>query len=82
MPLVIPDETLRAAGLNEREAKLEIACRWFDVGKLPIGHASRLAGLSETEFEAQLDIRGIPRYRYTDRMLDNDVQTLKKLGRW
>ena len=82
MPLVIPDELLHAAGLSEAEAKLEIACRWFDQGKLTIGHAARLAGLSEVEFEKQLTTRGIPRIRYDDNALDCDVDTLKKLGRW
>ncbi len=82
MPLVIPDETLRAAGMDEREAKVEIACRLFDAGKLTIGHASRLAGLTEAEFEVQLQLREIPRYRYTEEMLQHDVEVLKKLGRW
>lgn len=82
MPLIIPDEALRAAGLNEQQAKLEIACRWFDEGKLAIGHAARLAGLVEAEFEKQLEFRGIPRFRYTEQMLEQDVQTLKRLGRW
>ena len=82
MPLIISDETLHAAGMSEEDAKTEIACRWFDTGKLTIGHAARFAGLSETEFEAQLERRGLPRYRYTEEMLDRDVETLKKLGRW
>jgi len=82
MPIVISDETLQAAGMNEREAKVEIACRWFDAGKLALGHAARLAGLSETEFEAELEQRAIPRYRYTEQMLEDDVASLKKLGRW
>ena len=82
MPLIIPDEALRAAGLDEGEARVEIACRWFDEGKLAISHAARLAGLSELEFERQLELRGIPRYRFTDQMLEGDVETLKKLGRW
>ena len=82
MPLVIPDETLRAAGMNEGEAKIEIACRWFDEGKLAIGHAARLAGMSEAEFERELELRNIPRYRYTEEMLEHDVDVLKKLGRW
>jgi predicted HTH domain antitoxin len=81
MPLTIPGETLRAAGMDEREAKVEIACRWFDAGKLTIGHAARLAELSESEFEHQLDLRGLPRYRYTEEMLEQDVEALKKLGR-
>lgn len=82
MPLVISDEALRAAGLSEREAKIEFACRLFDAGKLVIGFAARLAGLTETEFESQLADCGIPRYRYTEDMLRQDVETLKKLGRW
>jgi predicted HTH domain antitoxin len=82
MPLVISDETLRAAGMNEREAKVEIACRWFDAGKLSFGHAARFAGCEEIDFEAQLQKRGIPRHRYTDEMLDQDVSALRKLGRW
>ena len=82
VPLVISDETLRAAGMDEPEAKVEIACRWFEAGKLAMGHAARLAGLSEAEFEAQLQLRGIPRYRYTEETLEHDVEVLKKLGRW
>lgn len=82
MPLVITDEMLRVAGLSEREAQVEIACRWFDAGKLTVGHAARFAELSVTEFEDQLALRGIPRYRYSDEMLERDVETLKKLGRW
>ena len=82
MPLVISDETLKAANLTERDAKIEIACRLFDAGKLTIGHASSFAGLTETEFEHALHARGLPRYRYTEEMLDRDVETLKKLGRW
>lgn len=82
MPLVIPDELLRAAGMSEQQAKLEIACRWFDEGKLSIEHAARLAGTDKTEFESQLELRGLPRHRYTEQMLEQDVETLKKLRRW
>jgi len=82
MPLVIPDDILRAANMNEQQAKIEIACRLFDAGKLTLGHAARMAELSDEAFENELHVRGIPRYRYTDDMLAEDVQTLKRLGRW
>jgi predicted HTH domain antitoxin len=82
MPLLISDETLRAAGLDEQAARVEIACRWFDAGKLSFGHAAAFAHLSEIEFEAQLEQRGLPRYRYTAETLEQDLETLKKLGRW
>ncbi|MGH7139809.1 MAG: UPF0175 family protein, partial [Pirellulales bacterium] len=61
---------------------LGIVCHWFDEGKLTMGHSARLLGMSELEFEAELDRRGIPRYRYTDDMLQDDVEALKRLGRW
>lgn len=82
MPLVISDETLQAAGLNEQEARVEIACRLFDAGRLAFGHAARSAGLTEIEFEMQLALRDIPRFRYTDEKLRQDVEALKKLDRW
>jgi predicted HTH domain antitoxin len=82
MPLLISDETLRAAGMDEHQGRVEIACRWFDAGKLSFGHALAFAGLSESAFEAQLEERGLPRYRYSAEMLEQDVETLKKLGRW
>ena len=59
MPLVIADETLRTAGLTAAEAKVEIACRWFDAGKLSFSHAAGLAGSGEIEFEAHLRVRGL-----------------------
>lgn len=82
MPLVITDELLRAAGMTESEARVEIAGRLFDAGRLTIGHASRLAGMSEIEFEEQLQRRGLPRYRITDEMFAEDLRTLKETGRW
>jgi predicted HTH domain antitoxin len=82
MPLVISDDDLQAANLTPDEARVEIACRLFDAGRLTVGHAAHMAGLTEPAFEEQLHLRGIPRYRYTQDMLEADVQTLKKLGRW
>ena len=79
MPLVIPDESLEAAGLDAREAKIQIACRWFDEDRMSIGHAARLAGLSVNEFEEKLHELGIPRYRYTEEMLKQDSETLERL---
>jgi predicted HTH domain antitoxin len=82
MPVVISDETLQAAGLSEQDAKTEIACRWFDAAKLSFGQAALFAGLSKIEFERELFERGIPRIRYTEEKLENDIEVLKKLGRW
>ena len=82
MAILIPDEVLRATGMTDDEARVEIACRLFDAGKLAFGRAAHFAGLNEAQFEDAIRVRDIPRYRYSQEMLDRDVETLKKLGRW
>jgi len=77
MPLVIPDDALRAAGLDEHEAPIELACLLFDAGRMSIGHAAKFAGLSTIEFEEALHARGIPRFRYTKEMLEQDIRALE-----
>ena len=79
MPLVISDEVLQQANLTEREALIEFACRLFDGGRLSIGHAASLAGLGVREMEEALRSRNLPRYRYTDEELEQDLRALKKL---
>jgi len=58
MPVLIPDETLKKAGLSEQEARIEIACRLYDADKLHLWPAAQLAGLSRDEFESALISRG------------------------
>lgn len=82
MPLVISDDVLNQADLTEREALIEFACRLFDAGRLSIGHAGRVVGLSEIEMEAELAKRDIPRYRYTSEMFDQDIVALKAMEGW
>ena len=76
MPLVISDDALRAAGLDEQKAPVEIACLLFDAGRMSIGHAAEFAGLTLIQFEEALHARGIPRFRYTREMLEQDFRTL------
>jgi predicted HTH domain antitoxin len=63
MPLLMTDEQLAAAGLTEAEAKLELACRLFDAGKISFPAATHLAGVSRTELETALHARGLPSVR-------------------
>ncbi len=80
MPLVIPDDALREAGLSERDALIEFACRLFDAGKLTLWSAARLAGLSRVAFEDELLARGIPWLRPDRCDLADDVAGLERLG--
>ena len=80
MPLTIPDELLHEAGLSEREALVEFACRLFDTGKLTLWSAARWANLSRTDFEEELRRRQIPIYRPGLGDLADDLDILNRLG--
>lgn len=79
MPLMISDEALQEAGLNERDALIEFACRLFDADKLSVHRAAKLAGMDRYSFEAELVKRNIPIYRYTQEHLRQDLETIRKL---
>lgn len=67
-------------GMSEREARVEIASRLFDAGKLGFHAAMRLAGLDRIEFEQSLAARGIAIYRPTADDLHDDLAALRRMG--
>jgi predicted HTH domain antitoxin len=81
MPLLMTDEQLAAAGLTEAEAKLELACRLFDAGKISFPAATRLAGVSRTELETALIDRGLPVVRLTLEDLASELEDFEKQPR-
>jgi predicted HTH domain antitoxin len=80
MPLTIPDDVLRKTGMSEDEARVEIACRLFEAGKLALWPAAQWAGLSRSQFEEEVLDRRIPLYRPTQRDLDAELDAMDKLG--
>lgn len=76
--LQIPDDVLKQAGITEREAMLELACRLFETGRLSLFFAARLASLSQPEFEDVLLEKKISIYRYTEDDLEDDLRTLRQ----
>jgi predicted HTH domain antitoxin len=79
MSITISDELLREAGMSDREALVEIACRLFEAGKLTLPLAARLAGVDRGEMEDQLLDRKIPLYRPSLEDYRSDVDALRKL---
>ena len=79
MPVVISDEILQQAGMTEREAVIEITCRLFDIGKLQLWPAAKMAGMSRVEFEQELTRRQISIHRPTEQDLADDLTTLELL---
>jgi predicted HTH domain antitoxin len=80
MPLTLSDDVLKQAGLTAEEARIEIACRLFDAGKLDLWPAAQLAELSRTQFEGELMKRRIPIYRLTLEDLVSEQKALDELG--
>jgi predicted HTH domain antitoxin len=80
MPLVITDEQLQAMDLDERTARIEIACRLFDGDRLSLPAAAKFAGLSCPAMEGELRRRGMAVYRPTVDDLHQDVESLRDAG--
>jgi predicted HTH domain antitoxin len=78
MPLVIPDDILKQAGLTEREARIEFACRLFAAGRLSKAAAAQFCALDRVAFESELAKRGIDIFRYGPDDLKQDLQTLDR----
>ncbi len=79
MPVTLSDELLAEAVLSEREAKLEIACRLYDAGKLTMPQATRWARIARVEFEAALLERQLPLVRIDERYWQQELQSLERL---
>lgn len=79
MPLTITDEELQAAGVTPAEARLELACRLFQAGKLDLWPAAQLAGLSRVQMEEALHERKIPIYTITYEELQEELRVLEQM---
>ncbi|NUQ38652.1 MAG: UPF0175 family protein [Caldilineales bacterium] len=76
----VPREILDSARLTVPDLKVEIAVHLYEQGRLSLGKARELAGMSLWEFRQLLASRRIsPHYGIED--LDQDLETLRRLGR-
>ena len=80
MSLVIPDEILHTARMTAAELVREIAVLLFQKEKLTLGQASRLARMSQLQFQFLLASRQIA-VHYDVAEFDADLQTLREMGR-
>ena len=80
LTLEVPQDILDSARLTISELKVEMAVYLYAQGRLSIGKAHELAGMTLWEFRQLLASRRIsPHYDVAD--LDEDVATLRELGR-
>lgn len=78
--LEIPQDILDSARLTVLELKVEIAIYLYAQGRLSIGKACELAEKHLWEFRQLLASRRVPPH-YDDAELDEDVATLREVGR-
>lgn len=75
MSITIPQEYLKAAGMTEKDLKLEIALIFYQKRVISIGKAAQLAGVSRWDFQQAMKARKIP-VNYDISELMDDVKTL------
>jgi len=78
--LEIPQEVLDSARLTVDQLLVELAVHLYEQGRLSIGKAHELAGLSLWEFRQLLGLRRIAPH-FTAGDLEQDLETLRHLGR-
>lgn len=76
----IPQDVLDSARLTPAEVKVEIAISLYAQGRLAIGKARELAGMSLWEFRQFLGTRGVHSH-FETADLEDDVAALRQLGR-
>lgn len=78
--LQVPQDVLDSARLTLPQLQVELAIYLYSQGRLSVGKARELAGMSLWEFRQQLASRRIsPHYDETD--LDQDLATLREMKR-
>lgn len=80
MPLTIPDDILNSTGLDENEARVEIACRLFDAERLSLWDAAKWVGMTRVQFEGELLSRRIALYRPSVDDLAGELEAMKQIG--
>ena len=76
----VSQEILDSARLTPAELKVEMAVHLYGQGRLSVGKARELADMTLWEFRQLLASRSISPH-YDEAELDEDVATLRELGR-
>lgn len=78
--LEIPQDVLDSARMTVHQLRVELAVHLYEQGRLSLGKAHELAGLSLWEFRQVLGLRRIaPHFEAED--LEQDLETLRHLNR-
>jgi len=79
MHLLLEDQPIAAARISVEEIKIELASALYSRGRLTLGQAARLAGVSHWQMQQALAARGIAA-SYDEAELDADCRQLNRLA--
>jgi len=78
MSIQIPDNLLAQANLTPEELLIEIATHLYDLGRLSMGQARKLARIDQILFQKELSKRNI-NIKYSEEDLMDDLKTIEEL---
>jgi predicted HTH domain antitoxin len=78
MSVLIPDEIFQATHMSEDEMLQEMAILLFQKEKLTLGQASKLAKMSQLQFQHLLASRDVP-IHYGIEDFEQDLKTLREM---
>lgn len=64
--------------LNDKEARMVFASKLYEMGKLSLGQAAKLAGYSKGTFMELLADYGVSIFDYSPDELDQDLENAKR----
>ena len=64
--------------LNDKEARMVLASKLYDMGKLSLGQAAELAGYSKRTFMELLADYGVSIFNYSPDELDQDLKNAQR----
>ena len=70
-----------AIDLGEKEAKMAMASKLYELGKLTLEQAADLAGYSKETFMELLADYGVPLFNYSPEELDEDIKNAEGYSR-
>ena len=79
MTVTFPNEVLQQTHMTNEELAVEMAVHLFEIEKLTLGQASKMAGKNQWKFQQLLGNREIPLH-YGIEEFEKDVKTLKEAG--
>lgn len=78
-PDLLPDVVRLSREQFEHEARMAMAAKLYEMGRLTSGHAAQLAGVDRVEFILALHRYGVPYLNYPAEELEQDVANALRL---